>query len=153
MFSHFAHAHCSVARGLNTRTHISPHSPRVFILDSGTTDPALSTYILRAARLNSTVAHFFHHTRPPDMQVGLECLGSLVNSYLPGQRSIPRARSSILDAQTCGDLKPVNLHASSVLLIFHHCPASLAVPFVAMKTSGDTSTDSFRLLVSSTVGF
>ena len=99
MLSHLAHAHCSVARGLNTRAHISPHSQRVFILDSGTTDPDLSTYILRAARLNSTVAHFFPHTRPPDMQVGLECLGSLVNSYLPGLRSIPRARSSILDVQ------------------------------------------------------
>jgi hypothetical protein len=99
MLSHFAHAHCSVARGLNTRAHLSPHSPRVFIFDSGTTDPALSTYILRAARLNSTVAHFFPHTRPPDMQVGLECLGSLVNSYLPGLRSIPRARRFILDAQ------------------------------------------------------
>ena len=81
MLSHFAHAHCSVARGLNTRAHISPHSQRVFILDSGTTDPALSTYILRAAQLNSTVAHFFPHTRPSDMQIGLECLGSLVNSY------------------------------------------------------------------------
>ena len=33
------------------------------------------------------------------MQVGLECLGSLVNSYLPGLRSIPRARQSILDVQ------------------------------------------------------
>ncbi len=71
MISHFAHAHCSVARGLNTRAHISLHSPRVFILDSGTTDPALSTYILRAERLNSTVAHFSPHTRPPNMQARL----------------------------------------------------------------------------------
>ena len=71
MLSHFAHAHCSVARGLNTRAHISPHSQRVFILDSGTTDPALSTYILRAERLNSTVAHFSPHTRPPNMQARL----------------------------------------------------------------------------------
>jgi hypothetical protein len=62
-------------------------------------DPDLSTYILCAALPNSTVAHFFPHTRPPDMQVGLECLGSLVNSYLPGLRSIPRARLSILDPQ------------------------------------------------------
>jgi hypothetical protein len=93
MHSHLAHAHCSVARGLNTRAHILPHSPRRFILDSGTTDPAPSTCILSALRLNSTAAHFSPHTRPPDMQVGLECLGSLVNSYLPGLRSIPRARS------------------------------------------------------------
>jgi len=81
MLSHFAHAHCSVARGLNTRAHISPRSPRVFILDSGTTDPAISTYILRAARLNSTVEHFFPHTRPPDMLVGLEYQRPLVNTY------------------------------------------------------------------------
>jgi hypothetical protein len=51
----------------NTRAHISPHSPRRFILDSGT--------------------------------VGLEYLGSLVNSYLPGLRSIPRARRFLLDPQ------------------------------------------------------
>ena len=38
------------------------------------------------------------------MQAGLECLGSLVNSYLPGLCSIPRARHSILDAQTRHDL-------------------------------------------------
>jgi hypothetical protein len=72
MLSRLAHAHYSVARGLNTRAHISPHSPRRFILDSGTTEPAHSTCILRAARLNSTAAHFFPHTRQPDMQVGLE---------------------------------------------------------------------------------
>ena len=80
MLSHFAHTHCSVPRNLNTRAYITTHNPRVFILDSGTMDPVLSTYILCAARTNSTVAHFFPHTRPPDMQVGLECLGSLVNS-------------------------------------------------------------------------
>jgi hypothetical protein len=31
------------------------------------------------------------------MQVCIKCLGSLVNSYLPGLRSIPRARRSLLD--------------------------------------------------------
>ena len=45
------------------------------------------------------------------------------------------------------------LHAPVVLLIFQHPPASLTAPFVAMKTSRATSTDSFRLLVSSTIGF
>jgi hypothetical protein len=62
--SWLAHAHCSVARGLNTRAHISPYSPRCFILDSGTTEPARSTCILRAARLNSTAGHFFPPFRP-----------------------------------------------------------------------------------------
>jgi hypothetical protein len=81
MLARLAHAHCSAARGLNTRAHISSRSPRLFILDSGTTEPARSTCILRPARLNSTAAHFFPHTRPPDMQVGLECLGSLENYY------------------------------------------------------------------------
>jgi hypothetical protein len=81
MLSRLAHTHCSVARGPNTRSHSSPHRPRVFILDSGTTDPAPSTCILRAPRLNSTAAHFFPHTSPPDMQVGPQCQGSLVNTY------------------------------------------------------------------------
>jgi hypothetical protein len=52
-----------------------------------------------------------------------------------------------------GALKPANLHASDVLLISQHHPASPAAQFAAMKTSCATSTDSFRLLVSSTVGF
>jgi hypothetical protein len=47
---------------------------------AGTTEPARSTCILCAARLNSTAAHFSTQTRLPDMLVGLECLGSLVNS-------------------------------------------------------------------------
>jgi hypothetical protein len=81
MLSYLAHTHCSAGRGLNTRAHISPHSPRCFIFDSGTTDPALSTYILRASRLNSTVSHFFPHTRPPDMQARLAYQRPQVNTY------------------------------------------------------------------------
>ena len=101
MLSHLAHAHCSVARGLNTRAHLTPHSPRRFIFDSGTTDPALSTYILRAARLNSTVEHFFPHTRPPDMLVGLEYQRPLVNTYcMFDLRSHLRARHSQLLSAT-----------------------------------------------------
>jgi hypothetical protein len=152
MLSRLAHAHCSVARGLNTSAHLSPHSPRVFILDSGTTDLAPSTCTLSALRLNSTAAHFFPHTRPTNMQAGLECLGSLVNSYLPGLRSIQRARQSLLDSHVRHTLA-ITLHTPGVLLIFQHRPVSLAAQFFAMKMSRDTSTDSSRLLVSSTVGF
>jgi hypothetical protein len=101
MISRLAHAHCSVARCPNTRAHSSPHSPRVFILDSGTTDPAPSTCMLRAARLNSTASHFSPHTRPPDMQVGLECQGSLVNTYYTSDLCRPRDRD---DAQNTSKL-------------------------------------------------
>jgi hypothetical protein len=52
-----------------------------------------------------------------------------------------------------GVLTPANLHAPGVLLIFQHRPASLTAPFAVTKTSRTTSTDSFRPLVSSTVGF
>ena len=52
-----------------------------------------------------------------------------------------------------GVLKTANLGAPGVLLIFQDRPASPAAQFAATKTSRATSTDSFRLLVSSTVGF
>jgi hypothetical protein len=52
-----------------------------------------------------------------------------------------------------GALQAANLHASGVLLIFQHSPVSPDVQFAVTKTSRATSTDSFRPLVSSTVGF
>jgi hypothetical protein len=58
-----------------------------------------------------------------------------------------------LSEPVLGALKAANLHAPDVLLIFQNIPASQAAQFAATKTSRATSTDSFRPLVSSTVGF
>jgi hypothetical protein len=57
-----------------------------------------------------------------------------------------------LSGAVLGALKPANLHASGVLLIFQHSPASLAAQ-AAMKTSAPHVQTLFKLLVSSTVGF
>ena len=70
MISHFAHAHCFVARGLNTRAHISPHSPRVFILDSGTTDPALSPYLHTACSATEQHCSTLFPPHPPVRHAG-----------------------------------------------------------------------------------
>jgi hypothetical protein len=58
-----------------------------------------------------------------------------------------------LSEPVLGALKAANLHAPGVLLIFQHSPDSLDAPFATTKTSRATSTDSFRPLVYSTVGF
>jgi hypothetical protein len=58
-----------------------------------------------------------------------------------------------LSEPVLGALKSANLHAPGVLLIFQHRPVSQDAQFAATKTSRATSMDSFRPLVSSTVGF
>ena len=89
MLSLFAHALYSAAIGLNTRAHISPSGPWSIL--PGPVDPAHSTCILRVPRPSRSAVYFFPHTRPPDIQVGLEYLGSLVNTYFSsGLRRIPQ---------------------------------------------------------------
>ncbi len=80
------------------------------------------------------------------------CL-ELVTVTMTGSDDMHQLPVTHLLGAVLGVLKPANRHAPVVLLIFQHSPASQAALFVFMKTSCDTSTDSSRLLVSSTVGF